>query len=288
MSFEISSERLKIKINTKGAELSSILLEGTERLWQANKDVWPRHAPVLFPIVGKLKNDTYLYSGKNYKLSQHGFARDLEFTLVNKTLNKIVFELKNNDSTLKHFPFEFSLQIIYSVENTTIVCTYVVSNLSKHEMYFGIGAHPGFKLPIDKDEQFTDYYLAFENENPFFITKLDNGLLSENKTNLVLNNGKLPLQLSLFDNDALVFENAQINSVSLVSSKTKRGVKLECKNWPYFGIWSKKGCEEFICLEPWHGITDTCNSYGDLVKKKGINKLNSGDKFECSFSMNFF
>lgn len=288
MTFEISSEKLLVKINTKGAELSSVLFEGIERLWHAKKDIWPRHAPVLFPIVGKLKNDTYLFSGKNYSLNQHGFARDNEFTMVNKSNNKIVFELKSNDATLENFPFEFTLQIIYLVQDAKINCTYVVSNHSQYEMYFGIGAHPGFKVPIGNNEQFADYYLAFENEKPLLITKLENGLLSESKASLSLNKGKLPLQVNLFDNDALVFENAQVNVISLISSKSKKGVKLECMNWPYFGIWSKKGCDEFVCLEPWHGITDSGNTNGDLKQKKGINKLNSGESFECSFSMDFF
>ncbi len=288
MNFEISSGKLKVKVNSRGAELSSVLLEGVERLWQANTSIWPRHAPVLFPIVGKLKRDTYLFSDKNYNLNQHGFARDNEFTLVNKTHNKIVFELRTNDSTLERYPFEFSLQVIYSVEETKINCSYIVSNVSKHKMYFGIGAHPGFKIPIHLNEKFTDYYLVFESERPFYISKLNNGLLSETKEELVLTNGKIKVTKELFENDALVFENAQVNSVSLVSSISKNGIELDCKNWPYFGIWGKKGCEEFICLEPWHGITDSVNANGDLKQKKGINKLNSGESFECSFSMNFF
>lgn len=287
MVYGLRSNNLEVSINSKGAEISSVKYNEREYIWQAKADVWPRHTPVLFPIVGRLKSNSFNYSGQNYSLSQHGFARDREFKCISQSEKEIVFELVSDEETKKIFPFEFRLIITYTLKDDMVICTYKVTNPSAQNLFFSIGAHPGFKVPIEENEKFEDYKLKFEPTKDYQTTVLQDGLLTKTKDKVRLTNGELSLTTSLFDKDALVFENSQINAIRLISPSGK-GVELKCKDWPYFGIWSKKGCSEFVCLEPWYGITDNEHASGDLKDKKGIIELACGKKFECSFGMRFF
>jgi galactose mutarotase-like enzyme len=287
MVYVLQSDNLKVSILSKGAEISSIKCNGLEYIWQANSEVWPRHTPVLFPIVGRLKDNAYSVNDQNYSLSQHGFARDKEFKCIAQSEKEISFELNSDEDIRKMFPFDFNLFIKYTLEKDVLICSYVVTNVSSKNLFFSIGAHPGFKIPIVESETFEEYKLKFDPRKEYQTTVLKDGLLSETTEKLYLNNGELNLKNSLFDKDALVFENSQIDHLSLISPSGK-GVELVCKDWPYFGIWSKKGCSEFVCLEPWYGITDSVNASRDLKTKKGIIELEGGKKFECTFSIRFF
>lgn len=287
MEVVLTSPQLKATINSFGAELCSVKNnEGLEFIWQANKTIWARHAPVLFPIVGKLNNNSFVYNHKNYDLSQHGFARDLEFHLLGTTAAACTFELKSTDITKKMFPFDFVFQINYHLKQNCLTITYSVLNPSLEPIFFSVGAHPGFNCPLLSTEKAEDYYLEFEKNN-FLLTQLDNGLRLNTKTDLTLTNQKLPLKKELFDNDAMVFENNQINTISLCSAKSKHKITLNCKNWPYFGIWTKKGNDNFLCLEPWFGIADTTSPTEDFSKKLGIIALRAQQQFVCEYSIEF-
>lgn len=289
MEYTLQSNNLTLAIQSKGAEISSILFNHLEYIWQAKENIWPRHAPVLFPIVGKLKNNSFQYNSHVYSLTQHGFARDNEFEMISRSENAITFELRNNGVTEKVYPFEFNFQIKYAIEKDTVICEYTIRNpSSSDDLFFSVGAHPGFRIPLLDTEKFTDYTLNFHNSKPFFATELADGLLTNSKKELSLIDGDLTITDDLFDKDALVFENSQIDSIGLRSSVSGKGVELVCRNWPYFGIWSKKGCREFICLEPWHGIADSVDSTGDLRNKKGIIQLKPFEEFDCSFSVKLF
>jgi len=288
MSVTISSSALTCRINKQGAELSSVKnSEGTEFIWQANKEIWARHAPVLFPTVGKLKDNTFIFENKKYELPQHGFARDMKFTLVHLTESVCTFQLVSNEETLKKYPFNFILEITYEVKDNKLITTYNVTNSSDSLLYFAIGAHPGFNVPLEKGERFEDYYLEFEPSSSYNTTVLKDGLLTEFKKELKLEGNRLNLTSALFDNDALVFEDHQINTISLGSFISNHKIKMECSHWPYFGIWSKKGSREFVCLEPWYGITDRSNSDKQFVNKKGLLLLDPDKDFTCSFSVTF-
>jgi galactose mutarotase-like enzyme len=287
MVYYLRSNNLIVSINSKGAEIASVKCNELEYIWQAKADVWPRHAPVLFPIVGRLKNNSFKHKAQNYSLPQHGFVRDKEFKCISQSEKEIRFELVSDAETKKIIPFDFNLVITYTLVDDMVICTYEVKNPSDQNLLFSIGAHPGFKVPIEDHEKFEDYTLKFDPAREYQTTVLSDGLLSETKEKLHLTNGELKLSTSIFDKDALIFENSQIDSISLISPSGK-GVELNCKQWPYFGIWSKKGCNEFVCLEPWYGITDSVNASGDLNTKKGIIELQSGKKFECNFSIRFF
>lgn len=289
MIFNIKNSDLKISVKSFGAELSSVksLKNNTEYLWQADENLWPRHAPNLFPIVGKLKNGSYTYNGKSYKLPQHGFARDNEFTCVEHLADSLVFELSSNGERLKSFPFEFHFFITYKLIGTSLSVTYKIINASKELMYFSVGAHPAFNCPIHPGEKFEDYELYFPQKNKLVINSLNDGLISSNTKTIELENSTLPVSMSLFENDAMVFMNHQIDEVRLQSRVTKKGVTLKSENWPYYGIWTKKQSNKFICLEPWYGIADFENTNQDLIQKTGIIKLETKELFSCDYTMLF-
>ena len=287
MQCVLQSPELKVAINLGGAEICSVKnVSNLEFIWQGKPDVWARHAPVLFPIVGKLKDNFFIYQNTKYELPQHGFARDLEFELINATINTCVFELKHSPKTKVNFPFDFTFQIKYQVIENKVVTKYTIVNPSNEPIFFSVGAHPAFNCPLLPNEKFEDYYLEFEKEE-LWLTQLNNGLRLDKKEKISLNQNKLPISEALFNKDALVFENNQINKVSLCSSKSKHKVTLTSVNWPYFGIWSKKDCNQFVCLEPWQGIADKETSAGDLVFKDGIIELAPNTEFSCEFDMVF-
>jgi galactose mutarotase-like enzyme len=285
--YQLKNNELNVKVNSFGAELSSIfsLKNNIEYIWQANPEIWPRHAPHLFPIVGKLKDGSFNVLNNTYQLPQHGFARDNDFESIECSENSLTFELKANDETLKQFPFDFSLKINYTLLENKLITSYEIFNPGSNELNFSIGAHPAFNCPLQKDESFMDYSLVFPNKNELVINTLHEGLIKKETKTLTLNNNKLSVSKSLFDNDALVFMNSQIEQISLISEKTSHGVTMECFNWPFFGIWTKNNYEQFICLEPWQGIADSETDECDFKNKKGIITLLPKQKFNCSFNI---
>lgn len=289
MIYELKNNFLSVKINSFGAELCSVISteSAIEYIWQADKAIWNRHAPNLFPIVGKLKDGTYTYQDKSYQLPQHGFARDNEFICIENSDTIVAFELTANEKLLTVFPFHFSLQIKYTLLQNNLKVSYSVFNPDNRALYFSIGAHPAFNCPLSDDEVFEDYELIFPNKNLLIINQLNDGLITEQTKTIELDYNKLPVNQHLFENDALVFTNNQIKEVQLISKKTKKGVVLKSLNWPYFGIWTKKQTSQFVCLEPWFGIADSENATGDFTTKTGIIKLESEQNFDCEFEMIF-
>lgn len=282
----LQNDIIKLSIDSLGAELRHLIWQPTscELLWQARPDVWPRCAPVLFPVVGRLRQNAYRYKGVQYPLSQHGFARDLHFDCIHSTETQAHFVLNTNENTLSVFPFRFELHIVYTLLEQELQIAYTVKNTGSVTMPFSIGAHPGFKLPFYANETVEDYFLRFENDN-YQITSLENGLRLREQYHLPIPDTALPLSATLFDNDALIFENAQIRQVSLCSKNHPLTITLKCEGWPYFGIWSKKGPLQFVCLEPWMGITDTTDAGDDLFSKDGILLLEPQQEKEFRYSI---
>lgn len=287
MQTQLSSSKLNVTINHHGAELCSVIHKNdTEFIWQAQPEVWARHAPVLFPIVGKLKNNKFNYKGQEYELNQHGFARDMFFECHEMGQNSALFNLNSSQKTKQIYPFDFSLSILYQLNEDNLSISYSVKNTSTENIFFSIGAHPAFKCPLHENEKWEDYYLLFENSE-YVITQLTDGLISDEKQKTLFKSKKLFLTSQTFDNDALVFENSQIQKISLCSSITKNKVTLTSSNWPYFGVWSKKQSYSFVCLEPWYGIADRLNSNSKIDEKYGIIKLPSGQEFNAGYSIQF-
>lgn len=283
----LQNNTLQIRIKRQGAELCSILSlnNSIEYLWQA-KPEWSKHSPVLFPIVGQLKDNEYKWQDKNYKMERHGFARNMPFNLIADDSLSATFELSDNDVTHQQYPFKFSLQIKYDLNGDTLTISYKIKNNSDFIIPFSIGAHPAFNIPLCTDETYSDYYLQFNKKENCGNWKLENGLL-KNETPFFNNTSEIPLSKSLFENDALVFKNLKSDLIELKSKKNSHGLSVTKANFPYLGIWAAKNAD-FICIEPWHGIADSVNASGNILEKEGIILLNQQQTFSCAFSINVF
>ncbi|WP_026209523.1 aldose 1-epimerase family protein [Cytophaga aurantiaca] len=281
---------MKVEVSDQGAELQSIFNKQNqiEYLWQGEASVWPRKAPVLFPIVGKVKDNTYIFNQQAYSLPQHGFARDRAFKLIASTSTSCTYRLTSSDETIYIYPFAFELDIIYSIDDARLNVAYRIHNPSdQKELYFSIGAHPGFRCPLVEGEKFEDYYLEFEKAEKLNRILLDGGLRGDETEAVALTNNKLPLTVDLFGpKDAIVVSGLNSERISLKSTKSAHGLHFNYKNYPWFGIWSKPG--PFVCLEPWMGVADDIHSTGDFTKKESIQKLKPESEVQYSYSMELF
>jgi galactose mutarotase-like enzyme len=290
MMYSIESEILKVTVQQKGAELDSIFnrANNQEYLWSGDAAFWGKKSPVLFPVVGTLKNDTYYTNGKSYHLSRHGFARELLFEVSSQTANTITFTLRSNDDTYQKFPFHFRFDIIYAVTGNLLSVTYRVTNTGKAEMFFSVGGHPAFRLPLTAGSSYSDYYLEFseeENAGRWPISK--EGLIEKTSIQLLDNSRRLPLTKELFHNDAIVLKNLRSDKVKLKSDKSAEGIEFDFTGFPYLGLWAAKNAD-FICIEPWCGIADSVDADQQLETKEGINKLEADEVFERTWRVTLF
>ena len=278
----LKNNQLTVKINPKGAELTSIFNHEnqTEYLWNADPKFWGKSSPVLFPIVGALKNNVYRFEGQQYTLSRHGFARDREFIVEKSKENSVIFLLTHDENSLKIYPFKFEFRLIYSLENNTMNVTYSVKNIGENKMYFSVGGHPAFALPLAENTTYDDYYLEFNKTETFKRWGLTTeGLINTQPFDFLKDTSQLNLTKKLFYDDAIVFKNIESTSVILKSKKTNRQLKFDFGGFPYVGIWAAKDAN-FVCIEPWCGIADSANHNQELTEKEGINCLDMGDIFE--------
>ncbi|MCX6210724.1 MAG: aldose 1-epimerase family protein [Bacteroidetes bacterium] len=286
----IENSVLKVEISTKGAELQSIYNKTTqlEYLWSGDAAFWGKKSPVLFPIVGGLKNNEYEYEGKKYTLPRHGFARDNEFAVRQINGTTIQFILTSSAITRAVYPFDFEFAIKYYIQEEKVYCTYKVINTGSNTMYFSVGAHPAFAIPLTRDTHFNDWYLQFsKNENCGIHPLTTDGLVKDDAAPYLNNTNTLPLNKALFYNDALVFKNLQSNTISILSAQNSNGLKMQFDGFPYYGIWSAKDAN-FVCLEPWLGIADTETTNGKLEDKEGIITLSANSKFKATWSLELF
>jgi galactose mutarotase-like enzyme len=289
MEHRIGNDILSVRIAEQGAELQSVRLKksDTEYLWQGDAAWWPRRAPVLFPVVGKLNNNRYSVEGKEYSLPQHGFARDQVFEVKEHTDRSITFSLSSGEATRNIYPFDFQLLIRYTLENARLITSYEVLNKGDRKMLFSIGAHPGFCCPLEKGASFSDHYLEFEHPETLSRHLLQNGCFSGETEPVMENTRILRLDEKLFEKDAIVFKNMRSSSLLLKNAKGDSILRFNYRDFPYFGIWTKPGAP-FICLEPWCGIADQCEREGELAGKEGIIPLEAGGHFSRSFSAEIF
>lgn len=290
MKYQISNSFLDITIDSLGAEILSIKDQNTktEYLWQADKNIWARHAPILFPIVGKLKDDQYNYDGKTYHMTQHGFARDREFEVVNQDKNKISLALKSDEKTLEMFPFKFELVVQYTLLNNMVEVNFVVKNLDDKTMIFGIGGHPGFNLAIDQDTKKHNYFFRFEPAKSRVRIPLVGSNIDVKNRTLAATDASIEISDNLFENDALIFELNSKTKISLRNDQNDYHINMILDQTPFVGLWSPyPKIANFVCIEPWWGIADDVNSNGKIEDKIGMNKLASGQTFTSGYQMSF-
>ncbi|MDR2832878.1 MAG: aldose 1-epimerase family protein [Streptococcaceae bacterium] len=284
MEIILKNTKLTAIIDTKGAELKSLKsTEGIEYIWNGNPEYWGRHTPVLFPFVGRLKDDQYTFEGKTYHVGQHGFARDNEFELLSQNATTAVFSFKFSEKTLELYPFKFELVITYDLTPDGIQTTWRVINLDEQTMYYGIGGHPAFNLPLEEGLSFEDYYFEIspggtKTRMPFVPPYLD----SQNTVQEEV--GKIAISRELFAGDALVFETPESTSITIKSDKSAHSLTLSYEKMPYLGLWSTYPVESpFVCIEPWWSFADTLNDTGELMQKTSIQTLEVGKEFETSY-----
>jgi galactose mutarotase-like enzyme len=285
MVSELKNDKISIKVNSQGAELTSVVKSGKEYIWQADPKFWPRYTPVLFPIAGKLFENIYLHQGKKYQLSQHGFARDLEFKLLEQQNERLVYQLTENEETFKAFPFRFIFQIIYEIKEDILEIGYSVKNPARDTLFFSVGAHPGFNCPLEPNSTLEDYFLEFQQEENLEKLSLKDGLFYPEKK-LVKIGKTLELTEELFAQDALFFDNLKSETVVLKSNKSESAVEMNFKGFPVLGIWKKKNAR-FLCIEPWYGIGDSAAGSTEISEKKGILSLKGQKEFNTSYSIRF-
>ncbi len=287
---EIANEYIQVQVSAQGAELQSIVRKDNqlEYLWSGDPAFWGKKSPILFPIVGGLKDNTYRHKGQPYQLGRHGFAREMAFNVNEQTPSAITFSLSDDDGTLAKYPFPFNLTVRYAIQNATLSVKYTVQNTGDEPMYFSIGAHPAFKVPLVQGTAFGDYSLHFNRPETAGIWPLSAAGLIETASVPYLNEAtELPLQKQLFYKDALVFKHLASDVISIRSEKTPHGLEVSFPGFPYMGIWSAKDAD-FVCIEPWCGIADAVNAGGELAEKEGIQVLAPEAIFKREWSAIFF
>lgn len=267
--------KLEIVTSPIGAELTSIKYNSEERLHQGEsvldkegKVFWKRHAPVLFPIVGSLKNNTTYIDGKKYQMSQHGFARDMVFDIVNISEREHTYVLKYNEDTLKMYPYKFELYISYIIEDNKLTIIYKVKNLDIRPIYFGIGGHPAFIIDLKNNK----YKVEFENaENNIKFSQLDAGLISYKNNyinnSLMSNNRCIEIRKDTFSHDAIIMSGLSSRKLRLYENNIEK-LEFEFGQFKYLSLWSKKYAP-FLCIEPWQTTADYTDSNQDFILKKG-------------------
>ncbi|HEY5499984.1 MAG TPA: aldose 1-epimerase family protein [Bacteroidales bacterium] len=287
--YTLKNDSIEIKVKKAGAELCSIkrLPANQEYIWEADPKIWGGSSPVLFPIVGMLKDETYLLDGQKYSMKKHGifkYSHDVE--LASSTKESMTFRLRYNEETLKQYPFKFEYLITFKLEKSKLIIINEVNNLDEKEMYFTLGAHPAFKCPLDEGEKYSDYYLEFDQQETAYTYPIlpTSGLLGE-KTDMILDHSNtIELNDHVFDKDALVFKDIQSKSVTLCSRISGKRVRVDFEGFPYLGFWAKPKAN-YVCIEPWFGVNDAVDTDQNFKTKEGILKLDSKKSFFATYSI---
>jgi galactose mutarotase-like enzyme len=279
MIVELNNGFLSASINTLGAELTAFKKGDTNYIWTIDAKYWNKTSPVLFPIVGRLKKDTYKIEEKEYHLTRHGFARDCAFELVHKTKTSATFSLQESEVTFEKYPFQFELVIQYELLDNQLIINYTVINNSVNKMPFNIGAHPAFAI----SNALEDYALQFNASENFETHELANDLFSGTKRKIVSDNNTTQLNEKLFEKDALVFKNIKSNTISILH-KDNCYLKIKLENFPFLGIWKKENAP-FLCIEPWTGYADIAESTGFIYEKKDVQIIAPNAIFNCKLAI---
>lgn len=276
---------LKIKVNNLGAELTSVEFNGKEKLHDG-KNFWDRQAPILFPTVGRLRDNKTIIEEKEYEIPQHGFAKDMKFELMEKTKNKEVYELNSNEETLKKYPFKFTLSVEYEILEDTLKTKIKVINKDEKKMLFGLGGHPGFKLDMPQEE----YYFELEKEEQEveFMEVAGNYISNKPAKNILKENKIIEITKESFLNDAIMMKKLKSNKITLKQKKDSKPIlEFSFEDFPILAIWSLPNAP-YICLEPWFNYADRVEETGYFKDKEGIITLNPKEEFNCEFSVKFF
>ena len=284
----LANDAVSAIISEHGAELKSLrhVPSGEEYIWQGDAAIWKDSAPILFPVVGRLKGGAYSHQNKSYQLPIHGFASTALFSVLNKDDTSLTLLLKSNDDTLRCFPFSFELLVTFSLQQASLAVDYQIRNIGKEQLFFTIGSHPGFSLPVN-DGPVGDFFIEFEQPEILELFQLEGDLLSVDAKPYLNNERIIALSESLFDRDALIFKNVQSRKISLCHSQLGKRLTLHMGAAPHLGIWAKPAAP-YVCLEPWHGHDDSIESAVELSEKAGILSLDPDTEFNTGYVVEIF
>ncbi|MDH5106336.1 aldose 1-epimerase family protein [Lentilactobacillus diolivorans] len=288
----LKNQYLTVLINEFGAELTSVKdSKSIEYIWQADPSFWKRHAPILFPIVGHLKDNQYSYHGQQYQMSQHGFARDQRFKVEKQNEDSVTLLLTDSDETLAIYPFSFQLRVTYELVDHTLRVSFLVVNPNTEEMLFSLGAHPGFNVPLTSEGgHFEDSFIRVAPKKEYRRIPLKPPYSDPSDPRTLDLTKPLRLNHRLFNSDALVLDlGGNETTVMLANTLNDHGVAVTLFNAPYVGIWSPYPKQApFACIEPWWGLADTVNADGQFENKFAINRLNVNQTFKAQYEISFF
>ncbi|MDD4850019.1 MAG: aldose 1-epimerase family protein [Gemmiger sp.] len=289
--FTIENEALRLTVAAHGAEPVSVVdkATGAEMLWQADPAVWNRHAPILFPYTGKLTEGKMIAKGKEYPGGQHGFARDMEHCLAEKTDTTLTLVLAADEKTKALWPYDFVLRSHFVLEGRTVHHTLTVENPTEPLLRFGIGYHPAFVIPFDDAHTTADYELRFAGEeSPLCVSALPHGLLSGKSYFLARNTESIPLSDHLFDADSHCMVNLQSKTLALVEKDTGRQVRCDIAGYPYVLLWSAPSTPlKFICIEPWHSLPGEEGGPLEWEHRPCTASLHPGESWQTTLSTTF-
>ncbi len=279
MIYTIENDKFSVKIKDMGAELTSFVRksDGVEYLWQGIKEIWYGQSPILFPFIGQLNNNTFRYNGKEYSVPKHGFVRHRLFTPVEVGGNKAVFSICSDEETLKMYPFEFELRVCYELTDTGLKAELSVFNKTDGEMYFSIGAHPGFNCAIGDN-------IVFEKNETLSTERIDSSnMLIDQVFPVLENSNTITLQPDSFDHDAFILSGIKSKYLILDGNVSGYRVKFTFGDCPFLGIWAKPNAP-YVCIEPWYGVNDTPEKTPDVSLKRGIRRLEKGESFSFTWT----
>ena len=286
----LENDALAVRISSKGAELQSVVCEGIERMWSGDPAVWGRRAPLLFPLIGRLRDGWYANGGERVDAPIHGFCRDRAFAAEQVSGTHARFETTSDEGTRAVFPFDFLLRVDFSLEGATIVKTHTVENAGEVPMPFELGGHEAYETRLLPGERMADYYVRFEGADALGMFDMDEeGILALPKIEVPLEDGRLtktPEQLGI---DTVVLENVPGGRVVLASAANPHEVEVEFPDFPYLGIWTKAGQADarYLCLEPWSALPDALFSPRELAEKPGVRVLAPGERATLAYRMTF-
>lgn len=285
--YGLENDKIRIEIDSHGAELKSLVKKetGAEYMWCADAKYWGRTSPVLFPVVGNVSGKQYRTKGKTFDMGQHGFARDMEFTLESQTDNEIWFVLRSNEETLAKYPYEFVLKLGYRLDGAKVEVLWHVENPSEEELPFAIGGHPAFYCPVTSGGKQSDCYIQFDIAGSLKCSTIDGYLVGDRVDTYELEDEMLRIDEHLFDNDALIIEKQNIKKVSLCDPKKQAFLTIEM-DAPLFGIWrpADPGAP-FVCIEPWYGRSDRIGYAGELRDREYENVLAAGENWDAGYTI---
>lgn len=287
MEYKIENEYLTVTAKKQGAELTSIFDKRTqtEHLWQADPAFWGWHAPVLFPVVGRCKNDSILINEKVYNMEKHGFARKSMFELIEINEHSMTFEMTQNAFTKESYPYDFRFKIGYRLDGTKLDTVYEVVNQDNEIMYYSLGGHPALAVPFSKEEKYEDYYIEFSMDEQLereFIN--EDGFFTGEKKTVLTAPKKLALHPTIFEKDALIFKDIKSKTVKIGSNNHLRTVSVSFADFIYLGLWAKSHAR-YVCVEPWLGCADNEDFEDEFNKKEGVQQLPPNESKIATFSI---